>query len=549
MKKARAGQSSAERLHLAKESMKTFRDRVIKAPSLVWAVMVALVLGGAEGIHLVSLDSLSRFPVFQDGIQAVAGQRYFLSDAWRWPLLDTRFLFAPNGASVAMTDSTPLLLLLFKPFVSLLPAGFVPYRLWLVFCFIMQPISAVLALASAGERRFPALISGALLALCMPFFLGRIIHLSLMGQFLLLLAFALYFSLVRIRTWALILTPPFLVVCLLIHPILMLLSFGIIASASLTLLCGRQKEWRGIACSCAAGVAMVLTVSGALGYFRYAQGAGGYGLFSMNLLSPIWPMHSDLLGHFPELHYGLQTQSFEGYAYLGTGLLVLLACDMVFCRRALLNAARRHAGMSIFLGLLILYAASNTGYAGAYRLWHISLSPPFSDVLRASGRCFWPVGYGLLIAGIRSSRSLSWPVGNGMLILCALLQFLDTRSLRGQAHDLWKADFPRTSDTQALIGLIASARQVALYPVAGCGLDLYGPDTDRIMTVFRLSAEQSRPINTFYLSRSPKEFSCDHEMPPIEQKPGTLEIYVGESQPLAGRHCRDVNQLKVCPSE
>lgn len=526
--------------------MKTFLNRI---PSLVWALVIAFILGSAEGIHLVSLENLSRFPIFQDGIQAVAGQRYFLKDVWRWPLLDARNLFAPHGASVAMTDSTPLLLLVFKPFVSLLPAGFVPYRLWLVFCFVMQPISAVLALAAAGERRFPALISGAVLALCMPFFLARGIHLSLMGQFLLLLAFALYFSLVRARKWALILTPLFLVCCLLIHPILMLLAFGTIASSFLTLLWMQRKEWREAACSCGVGAALVLFVSEGLGYFRYAQGAGGYGLFSMNLLSPVWPMRADLLKHFPVLHYGLQTQSFEGYVYLGSGLLLLLACDLVLCRHELLSAIRRHAGLSLFLCFMTLYAASNTGYAGAYRLWHISLSPPFADIFRASGRCFWPVGYGLLIAAIRSSRMVSKPIASGVLILCTLLQFLDTRSLRAQAHDLWNGEFPITSDTQGLTKLIASADQVAVYPVFSCGLDLYGPDADLIMTVFRLAAEQNRPINTFYLSRTPKGLSCDREIPPAKQITGTLEVYLGGLRPAQDRHCHDVSRMMVCPPE
>lgn len=256
--------------------MKPFRNRV---PSLVWTIIVALFLGGAEGIHLVSLESLSRFPVFQDGIQAVAGQRYFLNDGWHWPFLDTKFLFAPKGASVAMTDSTPLLLLLFKPFVSLLPVGFVPYRLWLIFCFVMQAVSAVLALSAAGERRVLALIAGAVMALCMPFFLGRIIHFSLMGQFLILLAFAFYFSLVQGKKWALILTPFFLGICLLIHPILMLLVFGTIASSFLTLLWMRRKEWRAVACTCAGSAALIFVISKMLGYFRYDQGAGGMDYF------------------------------------------------------------------------------------------------------------------------------------------------------------------------------------------------------------------------------------------------------------------------------
>ncbi|KXV26511.1 DUF6311 domain-containing protein [Gluconobacter japonicus] len=525
--------------------MKPFRNRV---PSLVWTIIVALFLGGAEGIHLVSLESLSRFPVFQDGIQAVAGQRYFLNDVWHWPLLDTKFLFAPKGASVAMTDSTPLLLLLLKPFVPLLPVGFVPYRLWLIFCFVMQAVSAVLALAAAGERRVLALIAGAVMALSMPFFLGRIIHFSLMGQFLILLAFAFYFSLVHGKKWALILTPFFLGTCLLIHPILMLLAFGTIASSFLTLLWMRRKEWRAVACTCAGSAALIFVISKMLGYFHYTQGAGGYGLFSMNFLSPVWPMHSDLLRHFPALHYGLQTQSFEGYVYLGGGLLALLICDLVFCRQRLLNAAKRHAGLSFFLSLMTLYAISNTGYAGPYKLWHISLMPPLADIFRSSGRCFWPVGYGLLIAAIRSSRAFSRPVGSAVLVLCALLQFLDTRSLRAQARDLWNADFPVTPDTLVLTGLITSSRQVAVYPVSGCGLDLYGPDADRIMTVFRLSAEQGRPINTFYLSRTPKGLLCDHEMPPTEQQPGTLEVYVGGFQPAQGRRCQNVSGMKICPS-
>src|SRR5690625_375923 len=63
---------------------------------------------------------------FQDGEinRDISGWLFFAQDSWQRPLLYTPWLNYPEGISIAFTNSIPLMALLFKPLMPLLPEGF-----------------------------------------------------------------------------------------------------------------------------------------------------------------------------------------------------------------------------------------------------------------------------------------------------------------------------------------------------------------------------------------------------------------------------------------
>jgi hypothetical protein len=91
---------------------------------------VAGLLGIGLALFVFPLAFL--FPVspapgpFPDGAlaQHAIGQRYFIADAWRRPLLMVPSLGAPHGVNIGLTDSIPLIALILKAFSSWLPPGF-----------------------------------------------------------------------------------------------------------------------------------------------------------------------------------------------------------------------------------------------------------------------------------------------------------------------------------------------------------------------------------------------------------------------------------------
>ncbi|MCW0392666.1 hypothetical protein [Xanthomonas sacchari] len=69
-----------------------------------WVVPYSLIFGSG-GFDLVQQDDMA---------QHLAGQRYFIADAWRWPILNYANANMPYGANVVMSDSVPLLALVLK---------------------------------------------------------------------------------------------------------------------------------------------------------------------------------------------------------------------------------------------------------------------------------------------------------------------------------------------------------------------------------------------------------------------------------------------------
>ena len=80
-----------------------------------------------------------------------------------------------------------------KLFAGALPARFSAIDLWLVVAYLAQPVAAVFALRSAGERRLVPAVAVAAIAISMPTFMVRQGHSALSSHFLILLAISNYF--------------------------------------------------------------------------------------------------------------------------------------------------------------------------------------------------------------------------------------------------------------------------------------------------------------------------------------------------------------------
>jgi hypothetical protein len=137
-------------------------------------------------------------PYGMDAAMNIMGQRYFTKDAWRWPPLMVRTLGTDNGGTnVGFTDGVPLIEIIVKIFRGVLPPGFHSIYLWLAICWTLQPICAVFALRSAGERRLLPNVAVAIIAVSMPTLLFRFMHSALCAHFLILIALGLYFRIAR----------------------------------------------------------------------------------------------------------------------------------------------------------------------------------------------------------------------------------------------------------------------------------------------------------------------------------------------------------------
>src|SRR5690606_18328041 len=152
----------------------------------------------------------------------------------------------------------------------------------------------------------------------------------------------------------------------------------------------------------------------------------GYGIYSMNLLSPFWPVRSGLLvdpGPSPDGTGG----QYEGVNYLGLGVLIGLVLLFVKSWRAMTGTICRHPWLTAYLLFLCAFAVSHVIYLGSIKV--ATLPMPLYELFsqfRSSGRMFWPVTY--ILAVLRVAECARW-AGWWRLVLPTLVLI--------QVADVW----------------------------------------------------------------------------------------------------------------
>ncbi len=521
----------------------------------------ALLLGLGSSFVLFPLDFLwpragGAWRPVGDAAQHMIAQRYLIAEPWAWPppfaaTLNTQ----EGGMNTAFADSIPLLALLLKAVRGLLPEGFHGVGLFYGLACVAQPIAAIWALRGAGERRLLPALGVALAASAMPAFLGRFGHAALTGHFLLLLGLGLYFRLVLRPTpglWAaaVLLQPA----ALLIHPYLAIMTLALAGAVPATRLL-RGEAFIGAGLLVGLGLALVVGVMAAFGYLG-AQGDGGYGMFAMNLLSPVWPAGSGLAGWpwAPQLdatgHGG-----WEGYNWLGFGVLGALAAGLLARPAGAWRALGRHPGLLVVaLALTALAVTHRVGF-GERIILDLGTPPAMLEQFRASGRLFWPVAYGLLVAGF-AALAKAGRLGPALCLVAGLVQFADAAPLR-QALGAWAArQDPWRIEAEALRAELATATRLTLLPSWPC----VAPDAaDRgeifagLLEVLALASERAVPASTMYVARWRTPPVCsDTALAAAPLAEGEVRLLLPASAGLLARvpggdaRCRPIGELTAC---
>lgn len=486
----------------------------------------------------------------------VVGQRYFVGDAWHWPIFVTTLLEPPQGVNIALTDSIPLAALAAKLLSPLLPHPVTFVHAWLALCYILQPAAAVFALRGTGERRLLPAAAAAIMAICLPTLLFRAGHIALCSHFLLLTALGLYLRIQNDARPRPVATTSLLTATLLIHPYLLVMVAALLAAAPLSLLLRRNAAWRPVAISLLPGFVLPILLAWLLGYGGESPG-GGFGLASMNLLSPVYPAFSFLMQDvLPGLDKPLDATGFqyEGYQYLGAGLLLLLATtSMLTLRSQWADLLRRHAGLVLICLALTLFALSSSIYLGQKLLVSTGNVPAILHHLRASGRFFWPVAYVLLIGSIAVLlRSVSYRAALCILAAATFLQFEDTKLLRRSVAGHTSLAVPEFVDRARLGTLVAGRDRLTIWPTTACGTMV--SLTPEFMAVIVAASDRLVPVNTMYTAREQPHPDCDAmRVASAPLAPHELRVFMPSaasaataSVPDGARFCRGLGRLAVC---
>ncbi|TFH86508.1 hypothetical protein EQG41_11140 [Billgrantia azerbaijanica] len=507
-------------------------------------IAVGAALGLAYALWLLPwefITGVSEFWQHGDPGSHVSALQLYLHDQWHFPVFYTHRLNYPEGVNIAFADVIPLAALLSKLFANSLPSDFHYFGFWVVFSYALQAAAACLLLAACGVRRWAWLLLGVGLFLLAPAMLFRVhAHIALTTHGVILLGLVLYVAMTKQRItqtqslcWAALL----FVVSLLIHPYLLamvvpLYIAGLWDRQRQAPVSGRVLVLQRTALFATLSVLPVLGVMGAGGYFDSGvaglSGGGGFGFNSMNLIAPLiggeFFQPARLTtgtdpGQLP-MPYDATGGQFEGYNYLGLGVLAATLPLMLIHRRRLEALWRAHLGLVLILLGLLIYALSFKGYLGDIKLWSTKVPFPLSeltDQFRASGRFFWPVGYVWILLVVLGLLHLRWRTSlvTSALVAILVVQWFDTRPLRDSTLGTLGLVPPHRIDDTRLVAAVDHAKALYLFPTFGCGARPF----EDIVPLQVIAAQTHTPFNTGLMARGfgrcdDKERTLDNGLEP-----------------------------------
>ena len=477
----------------------------------------------------------------EDIAQYISGFWVYFTEPWHWPLWKIESINWPTGTLTTFVDAIPLYSAILKASITKTEEFFNPFGYWVAICLILQAIGAWWILKVAKISSWICLFCLTALLLTFPAWLGRIGHISLLSHWLILFAYALIIQgwqrlALPYLGWSLLLGLAFFINIYLCAMVCWLCASQMFAGA----ISGYFKQ---LCCWALIFIfAMALLIYLTMWPLPASTGAieYGFGVYSLNLLSPFSG------GIFLNKLSGAATpgQAFEGFNYLGFGTLAL-CCIAIYIQVSekfnsrvpdLKNEATQYKTLlssrgKTFLVLALLcatlYALSNQIYWGPHFIygWSVpSWAIGLTGQLRASGRFFWLVGYGLVIYSVITiSRHYSSRMSQLILMSALCIQVVDIwpylstlRTLGEQAHPeiinlaKWEKMIPKEIDT------------IYFFPKMKCAQRI--PPINTLLPIQEFAAFTQRKINTAYVARYNPQ--CHQESLEVRDSLPKSSIYI-----------------------
>jgi hypothetical protein len=391
----------------------------------------------------------------EDRGQNAAGLTAYLRAPPPWPSTRQMLLSAPEGTTLLLTDSNPLVGLLLRPVAAFLPAGLQFTGLWLLACVVLQALFAWKLLRPHTSDAVAAAL-GTLLLAAAPVLINRVGHPNLCAHWLILWALWIYLDPVRARR-----PGPWMAVvglAALIHSYLLLMVAAIWATAMLRACVREPGRLRllGGAAAVVGVVALFLSLHELSG--ERFESTGTFGRFAMTL----------------DAWWSASNSNFEGLQYLGAGVLLLCVVAAWAAWRGLIGAdARAMLGRLVWLtpafAVLGLLALGNEWVFAGRIVATLPLPRTVIDALdpiRAAGRLFWPATYALSFVAIaltlKLPRARFLLAGACAIQLANLFPFIATvRAGTAAAADA--TSYRRTADSRWET-MIARAGSIGFHP-------------------------------------------------------------------------------------
>ena len=294
------------------------------------------------------------------------------------------------ASTISYSDSIPLLAFIFKAILPHDISKFQYFGLWLFTCIFFQLYIAFLILYKMTRDVHLALLGSIFFVILPTFLLRTDVHFALAAHFLVLAALFLgYYGEISSKFCSWILLG---VSSVLIHPyftiiiIVFYFSFWVIH-------CLQHKFYFRLMGEALCFLLAVVLACYVIGLFELnfpSLEGRGLGAHTSSLIKLLIPLEDSSL-FIPVPMY--QFTSYEGLAYFGVGLMVLIFISLVNIRLVKLRAR----DLSLLLCALISLFLSSYPYTPLYPVVEYQFQPSIIDnlmaIFRANGRFIWPIVY------------------------------------------------------------------------------------------------------------------------------------------------------------
>jgi hypothetical protein len=308
-------------------------------------------------------------------------------------------------------------------------------------------------------------------------------------------------------------------------------------------------------------------------------------IYNSTILAPVTPLKSEI---WSNQSVTAKLTSWEGYAYLGFGVLLVLIFGLTQVRRQHLVSVMKFRTLFIGIALVAAIAITTnislwsgptadlssvkviywslfvtaiaslifrnayllvTGFVGLY-FFGSQLVSAFTDSFRANGRFMWIISYCILLlalVAIDRHRGKLVPI---FLALSVLVQLIDTRSLLGWPNQLVIDDSSnRITPMNELVASIAKYESVHLLPPMVCLTD--GAAIEAFRDVIIASSIANVPVDANYAARPSKEKCLESNEAYFDSPadPAAVSIFILDVNVAIGdRSCIRTGLLTLCTS-
>ena len=495
------------------------------------AVYITIIFSAAAYFFFPVLDVTNINWIRGDIAQHYLGWAFYRqAEGWDFPITFVDRVGYPFGISIAMTDSIPLIAIPLRFLDNVLPYNFQYLGWFQLSSVVFGGMFGMLIGRKLGHRGLTPYLIGLFFAVS-PIMVFRMHgHTSLTAHWLVLWAFLIFISMpvgaknLDGRKRAQLIST--IAIAALVHPYILLMVYMFVLAIAL-------RAWiadaailhviQGLIVAALVGIGLMILVGFIPINDPKSVAVWGYRLFSFNLLAPINPMNYDglLYGRLPtagQLQY-------EGYAYLGLGMLILGVLAIIqISRRSVRATWSRSAFLQCALpiGLMslgaVILAASATVTLGPFTIVTIPL-PDFVEhglsIFRSSGRLFWPVFYVIMVIIFLTLLSVPQRILIPTLIGCFILQIADLWSLGQSVSRVHRTAGPTTEWIRDLAPELSGVQHIVVLRPRLCHTEDRVGNGQSFIDFSMVALETGATLNSFYSARHTNEerrYQCEEQV-------------------------------------